>query len=295
MKLRTAKRTYARIRIALQGPSGSGKTYSALQLAYGLCQDWTKICVIDTENGSADLYSHLGNYQVLQLSQPFTPERYVQALKVCEESGSEVIIIDSASHEWDGSGGILDEHGTMTGNSFTNWSKVTPRHNMFIQAILNSKSHIIATLRSKQDYVINEKNGRSVPEKVGLKAIQRDGTDYEFTIAFDIDTSHAAKCSKDRTEMFDSKPPLRIDSSTGQQIREWCESFEPVSQKEVFSRIGECKSVQELLQLYYLFPQYQEGLKEEFGAKKQELRSAYNLTPQSVNHLENQSNEGTSN
>ena len=81
----------------------------------------------------------------------------------------EVIIIDSISHEWEGSGGILDIHAGMAGNSFTNWGKLTPRHNAFIQTILQTNKHIIGTIRSKQDYVLNEKNGKQVPEKVGLK------------------------------------------------------------------------------------------------------------------------------
>ena len=103
--------------------------------------DWSKIAVIDTENHSADLYSHLGDYNVLQLDKPFTPERYIKAIDVCDQAGMEVIIIDSVSHEWEGSGGILDMHGNMPGNSFTNWAKMTPRHNAFVQKILQTGCH----------------------------------------------------------------------------------------------------------------------------------------------------------
>ena len=92
--------------IAIVGPSGSGKTFSALLCAFGLTNDWSKIAVIDTENHSADLYSHLGNYSVLNLSKPFSPERYVEAIDVCEKAGMKVIIIDSITQEWDGQGGI---------------------------------------------------------------------------------------------------------------------------------------------------------------------------------------------
>lgn len=108
----------------------------------------------------------------------------------------QVIILDSLSHEWEGGGGILDTHSKMAGNSFTNWAKVTPRHNALIECILQSPMHIIATLRTKQDYILTDKNGKQVPEKVGLRAIQRDGTDYEFTLVFDIDIKHQAVSSK---------------------------------------------------------------------------------------------------
>ena len=136
MKITTAQRKRAKIRLSIQGPSGSGKTYSSLLLAKGLTAQWSDICVIDTENHSADLYSHLGDYNVLTIGKPFTPESYMQAIDLCEQSGIKVIIIDSLSHEWDGDGGILEIHSSMMGNSFTNWSKVTPRHNALVQKIL---------------------------------------------------------------------------------------------------------------------------------------------------------------
>src|SRR5690242_7927040 len=105
MQLQQASRKNAKIKMALQGPSGSGKTYGALLIAFGLYNDWKKIAVIDTENHSSELYAHLGSYQVLHLSSPFSPERYIQAIRTCEKVGMEVIIIDSISHEWEGIGG----------------------------------------------------------------------------------------------------------------------------------------------------------------------------------------------
>src|SRR5688572_18717589 len=113
MKLQKSRRTQARIRLCLQGPSGSGKTYSALLLAYGLCNDWAKIAVIDTENGSASLYSHLGDYNVLPLSEPFSPEKYIEAMQVCQSEGIEVIILDTISFEWEY---LLEYHGSLPGN-----------------------------------------------------------------------------------------------------------------------------------------------------------------------------------
>ena len=206
MNLRQSSKKQAKIKLALQGCAGSGKTYSALLLAHGLCNDWTKIAVIDSENGSADLYAHLGTYNVLNLSENFTPETYIEAIKVCEDAGIEVIIIDSISQCWDY---LLEYHANLQGNSFTNWQKVTPRINAFMQKILQSRSHVICTMRCKQDYVLSEKNGKMVPEKVGLKAVMRDGIDYEFTIVFDINMKHQAIASKDRTCLLYTSPSPR--------------------------------------------------------------------------------------
>ncbi len=219
MDLRQASKKQAKIKLALAGCSGSGKTYSSLLLAYGITKNYSKIAIIDTESGSADLYAHLGSYNVLALKAPYTPERYIQAIETCERAGMEVIIIDSISHCWEN---LLEFHSNMQGNSFTNWNKVTPRQTALTQRILTSCCHIIATMRTKQDYVLNEKNGKLVPEKVGLKAIMRDGIDYEFTIVLDIDLKHHVKASKDRTNLFMDKPEFTITPETGKAILDWC-------------------------------------------------------------------------
>jgi hypothetical protein len=276
MELRNAERRQAKIKMGLQAPSGAGKTYSALLLAYGLINDWSKIAVIDTENHSADLYAHLGNYQVLALEQPFTPERYIQAIEVCEKAGMVVIVIDSISHEWEGVGGILDIHGAMMGNSFTNWAKVTPRHNAFVQKILQSNSHIIATIRSKQDYVLSEKNGKMVPEKVGLKGVTREGLDYEFTIVLELDLKHQAIATKDRTQLFMDKPSFVITPDTGKIIKTWCESGAAptpaaTSVEELRDMIFNTVTVEALSALYRTYPQTSQLLIPEFNRRKQEI------------------------
>lgn len=268
MQLQTAARKRAKIKMALQGPSGSGKTYSSLLIANGLCTNWSKIAVIDTENCSADLYAHLGGYQVLSLAAPFTPERYIQAIEVCEKAGMEVIIIDSLTHEWEN---LIDFHSSLQGNSFTNWGKITPRHNAFVQKLLQSQAHIISTIRTKQDYVLNDRNGKMVPEKVGLKSVQRDGMEYEFTLVFDIDMRNNATASKDRTGLFSGKPEAKLGVHTGATIKDWCERNEDEESIDIFERINECRSIQELLDLYKQYPQYREARKAEFEHQKRKL------------------------
>ena len=194
----------------------------------------------------------------------------------------EVIIIDSISHEWEGSGGILDIHGNMAGNSFTNWSKLTPRHNGFIQAILNSSCHVIGTIRSKQDYVLQEKNGKLVPEKVGMKGVTRDGMDYEFTLVFEIDIKHNVSVSKDRTGLFGGKPEFRIATTTGKTIADWCNSgaSQVIPEFSINQRINECLSVKELLDLFKSqIPKVQEEYAHDFTARRAELMNTISSLP----------------
>ena len=231
MNLRQSSKKQAKIKLSLQGCSGCGKTYSSLLLAYGITNSWSKIAIIDTEHGSADLYAHLGNYNVLTLKKPYTPENYISAIEVCENAGMEVIIIDSLSHCWEY---LLEFHSNLQGNSFTNWGKITPRQNNLMNKILTSNSHIIATMRTKQDYVLNEKNGKMIPEKVGLKAVMRDGIDYEFTIVLDIDMKHNAKASKDRTNLFMDKPEFIITPETGKAILDWCNEETNIENMNLF-------------------------------------------------------------
>jgi hypothetical protein len=268
MQLQKASRKKASIKMSFQGPSGSGKTYSSLLLAYGLCNDWSKIAVIDSENHSSELYSHLGSYNVLQLSAPYTPEKYVQAIEACGQAGMQVIIIDSISHEWEY---ILEVHASLPGNSFTNWQKIGLRHKAFIQAILGSKAHIIATTRTKQDYVLNERNGKMVPEKVGLKAVQREGLDYEFTLVFDLNMKNSATASKDRTGLFFGKPEQKLTIETGKSIYNWCNAGAELVPNDIFAKIYSCKTIDDLLELYNEHPQYKEVLKPEFEKRKREI------------------------
>lgn len=267
MNIRKAERKQAKIKLALQGPSGSGKTYSSLLLALGLVGNLDKVCIIDTEAGSSDLYAHLGSYNIIPVSSPYTPEKYIQAIELAESENMEVIIIDSLSHGWEN---LIDFHARLSGNSFTNWSKVTPRQNALFTKILSSTSHIIATLRVKQDYVLNDKgNGKLVPEKIGLKPIQRDGVDYEFTIVFDLNIKHHATCSKDRTGLFIDKPDFKITSDTGKQIIEWC--LQGIKQEEVINKIQASTNLQDLTTVYTEYKDYFPELLAQFTERKKAI------------------------
>src|SRR5215211_5371718 len=205
MQLRKATRKKAKMRLGLSAVSGAGKTYSALLIAKGICNEWGKIAIIDSENNSADLYAHLGDYNVLPITAPFSPEKYVEAIKACEKAGMEVIIIDSITHEWDGKGGCLEIVESL-GGKYQDWAKVTPRHQSFIDAIIHSPSHVITTVRRKQDYEMIKDGNKVRIEKAGLKEITREGFEYELTINLEMDRLHNASSSKDRTNLFMGKP-----------------------------------------------------------------------------------------
>lgn len=230
-KFEKAAKSRTSMKLAIAGPSGSGKTYSSLQIAEGLVGDLSKVAVLDSENGSAHLYAHLGDYSVLSMKAPFTPEAFVEAIHQAEKQGFQCLIIDSLSASWEGLGGILHIHSQMPGNSFQSWASLTPRQNHLIQAILQSPMHIICTMRSKQEYVVNTSSGKAIPEKIGMKPIQRDGIDYEFSVMFEIGMNHVAQCTKDRTGHFRNKHEINLNTDIGKSLARWCqeESSEPES------------------------------------------------------------------
>lgn len=224
MEIRKAQRMKAKLRLGIAAPSGAGKTYSALLMAFGI---GGKIGLVDTEHGSGHLYAHLGDYDVIGIEAPYTVAKYTEAIKAFEEAGYGTIIIDSLSHAWAGDGGLLDKQGKLADrgeNSYAAWRKVTPDHNALVDAMLQSPAHIIATMRAKQDYVLetNDK-GKQQPKKVGLAPVQRDGMEYEFTVMLDVDMQHVSSASKDRTGIFDGRY-FKIGVDTGKELLAWLEA-----------------------------------------------------------------------
>lgn len=216
-----AERRQAKLKIALTAPSGGGKTFSALLLAQGIGK---KIAVIDTENGSASLYADRFEFDTVEIEAPYTVPKYINAIKAAQDAGYDVVIVDSLSHAWAADGGLLSKKEALDargGNSYTNWAGITKEHEQLKAAILNADIHMVVTMRSKQDYVmeVNEK-GKSAPRKVGLAPIQRDGMEYEFTTVFDIAMDHNAAVSKDRTGLFDGQI-FKLSKDTGELIMKW--------------------------------------------------------------------------
>lgn len=242
-----ATRKKAKARIAIDGASGSGKTYTALIAGTSLAKGG-KIAVIDTERGSASLYSDEFDFDVVEL-QNFNPKNYINAIDEAEKQGYSVIIIDSLSHAWEGEGGILDMHDKATKrqstqNSYTAWKDVTPAHREFVDRILKSNCHVIATMRSKMEYSQEkDENGKTVIRKVGLAPIQRSGTEYEFTIVCDMDTEHNLVVSKSRCRAVADAVVSKPDRKFFDIITKWMDSGVEVKARSL-SEASETKDSQ---------------------------------------------------
>jgi hypothetical protein len=301
MQLQNAERKKVKLRLNIASPSGFGKTYGALLIAYGITGNWPKIAVIDSENDSASLYSHLGDFKTISLTPPFSPDRYIEAIKICEDAGMEVIIIDSITHIWKGQGGIL-EYQNALGGRYQDWAKATPLYQRFLAAILQSKSHVITTNRKKQGYNMITEGNKTKVEKAGLDDEIRDGYEYEMTVALEIvNDKHLARASKDRTGLFVDKPEFVITVETGSAILNWCNQGKenPATSKKstpdqltLQKKIELCETVEALLELYKAqTPQNQQKYSVLFTNKRKVfVTTAPNESTHISNHLKTSTN-----
>lgn len=264
LEFRKAKREQARIKISIAGPAGSGKTMSSLLLGYGLIRaehpDWTeeqvwdRICVCDSENGSASLYvgtqvgpTRIGSYNIIDLTPPFTADTYMSAIHMAEDHDMMVIIIDSLSHVWSGDGGLLDEQGKIaarTNNSYTSWRTISPQYTKLVDTILQSRCHIITAVRAKMEYQqVKNDAGKTQVKALGMGLELRNGYEYEVSVNFMLDNDHVANATKDRTGLFDGRY-FTIDASTGKLIYDWLSSGEAPSTPQAASVPEPKKAVQ---------------------------------------------------
>ena len=246
VQIRKARRSATKLRLLLTGPSGSGKTWGALQIAKGI---GGKCVVIDTEEGSSDLYDHLHDFDVIDLRPPFSPERYIEAIAAAEAAGYEVIVVDSVTHCWSGSGGCLEiledvAKAQFRGNTWSAFSVITPRWRAFVDKLLRSPAHIICSGRSKTETAQVDDHGKKKVAKLGMKLEARDGLEFEFTCVLDlIHDGHYATVSKDRTGLF-AGDPKPITTETGKRLAEWLAGGHAVEvavvdDQEVVSKAGD--------------------------------------------------------
>lgn len=225
-----ATKSAARLRLGLIGPAGSGKTYTALRIAAGL---GGRIAVIDTERGSASLYAGERGieFDAIELA-TYEVDKFIDGIKDAVDGGYSVLIIDSLSHAWAGKGGILefvDNAGKRNqgGGNFGAWREATPRHNQLVDAILGAPIHIICTLRSKVEYVVENVGGRNQVRKVGLQPVQRDGLEYEFTVVGDVTQEHDLVVTKTRAAFLKDQVIREAGEQLGKDLAAWLSDGTP--------------------------------------------------------------------
>lgn len=226
LQIKKAVKHDAKLRMSIAGPSGAGKTWTALTLAEELA-DGKPVLVVDTERGSASKYADIFNFDVIEL-ESFSPTFYIEAIKLAEANGYSVLILDSLSHAWNGIGGLLELVDSIAkrkygGNSFAAWKDATPLQNQLIDAITRANVHVIATMRSKQEYALekDERTGKTSPKKVGMAAIQRDGMEYEFDVAVDMDVDNAMIVQKSRCPQLSGQVIAKPGADVARVLKSW--------------------------------------------------------------------------
>lgn len=227
----------AKLRLAIDGPAGSGKTWTALTLATTIAKnEGGRIAVLDTERGSASLYADCFDFDVVELTN-FNPRNYTNVIHSAEKAGIySVLVLDSLTHAWDAEGGALDlvdqaSKRNQGENRFVGWKDVTPLQREMVDAMLQSTLHIVATMRSKMEYIIEKdpQTGKNTVKKVGMAPIQRQGLEYEFSLVADMDTNHNFIVSKTRIAELDNWVKLKPTADDFQVIMDWLKSgAEPV-------------------------------------------------------------------
>jgi len=241
-QVKKAKREKIYVKIGLIAPSGGGKTYGSLRLATGMAEEIknitgkkAKILMANTESKRGYYYADEFDYDIVDIDPPYNPEKFVELIEFAVKEGYDILIIDSSSHEWEGKGGCLELH-QQAGGTYQSWSRVTPRHNKFIQAMADSPIHIIATMRGKDQYeMTKDDKGKTNVQKLGVGAKQRDGFEYDLTCTFLIDQkTSTAEVQKDNTHIFDQEGPTILSEAHGRKIIQWAnsgEGYTPVVRK----------------------------------------------------------------
>ena len=273
-----AVKSKSKLRLGLIGPSGSGKTYSALAIATKL---GGKVAVIDTEHGSASKYADIFEFDVLEL-ESFGPLEYVKAIQEAADAGYSVIVVDSLSHAWIGRGGALElvdnaAVRSKSNNSFAAWREVTPQHNQMIEAIIRVPAHIICTMRSKTEYVMekDERTGKTAPRKVGLAPVQRDGLEYEFDVVGDIDHDHRLVVTKSRIPALADSVVVKPGAEMAETLKGWLESGVEVSEPVAPAKVDmdtnatteQLENIKKLAGAKGLSKAYFDGLKVKYRVK----------------------------
>ncbi len=217
-----ATKLAAKGRVALDGPSGSGKTYTALTLATTL---GGRVAVIDTEHGSASKYADLFEFDTLGLDR-YSPQILIDALGAAAVAGYDVIVVDSLSHFWMGTDGMLEQVDKAAkrsgGHGMSGWKEMRPVERQMVESLLAYPGHVICTLRVKSDWVEGENaRGKKQMVKVGTKAEQREGLEYEFDLVASLDLANELTVVKSRCPQLAGEIVARPGRAFAETFKAW--------------------------------------------------------------------------
>lgn len=232
IKIQKATKKRSKLRLAFDGPSGSGKTFTALAVACAIGKEiGSRVFVLDTERGSASLYADEFDFDVYEPPK-FGPDDYVDAIRAAEAEGYGVIVLDSLSHAWEGKGGVLEMVDRAGGQFQKGWNVGSPAHQRLIDGMLTSSAHIVATMRTKTEYVLekDERTGKTSPKKIGMAPVQRQGLEYEFTVVGDLDHQHVLTISKTRCKVIDGQVIARPGAALAKTLIDWLNTGEEPAQ-----------------------------------------------------------------
>lgn len=234
-QIKPATRQGVRPLIGLFGESGTGKTFSSLLLARGFVGPKGKIGFIDTESGRGSLYSdikEIGGYDVLELTEPFSPVRMIEAMAEIEKAGYSIGCIDSASHEWEGIGGVLsmaadnEEHSKRAG--LHNWRTPKMEHAKFVLKLLQSPIPWIVCLRAKYKtrQMKDDKGKTQIVKDEMASPIQAEDFIFELTCHAQVFPDHSIVVTKEGHPELrkcfpeNNKEPISIRH--GEALAKWC-------------------------------------------------------------------------
>lgn len=251
----TAERAQLRLLMAITGPAGSGKTVSSLKILSYLTNG-EGVFAIDTEHKRMRQYATIAGeqpdfenrrfaFKVAEI-EDYSPSTYLKAMDAAEKAGAKAIFIDSLSHAWNGRGGILDQKAKLDnsgkGNSYTNWNSLTPVQNELIERIMALPFHVIVSMRSKTEYILEtNSNGKQVPRKVGLEPVQRDDTEFNFDIVAMMDADHSMSFVKDTSGLFEGKQLVKPGREFAEMLIPWLNdgTILPMTRSEFVAQCGE--------------------------------------------------------
>jgi molybdopterin-guanine dinucleotide biosynthesis protein/uncharacterized protein (UPF0335 family) len=268
MAFKKATKKQSRLRAGVSGPAGSGKTLTSIKIARGLCGDEGRIAVIDTEKGSACKYGGKFDFDVSEISD-YSVTSMISEIQEAARAGYDVLIVDSLTHTWQWVKAEVDDYARKRckGNTYMAWKHGTPLWDGVIQAILDYPGHVLVTMRSKMDYVLEEYEvggyKKTRPVKVGLAPEARNGTEYEWDVQIDMTHDHLATVSKDRTGTIDGEVFDKPGREVGEKLAAWLNDGEESAEDK---QRRAYKEIKESIQLADTVAE----IKEVFDAARQE-------------------------